>query len=146
VDRNLIVENLWIGREPERQECRDPVGNVDLLVLCYAEGNSKHEGQRFQGRDFKVYRALFWDDQRTLREEDKQIVLDAGQFVASYLMEEHSVLVTCHMGLNRSGLVAARAIHEWTGIPGRECVSIVRRRRPGALFNPAFAAWAESWK
>jgi protein-tyrosine phosphatase len=53
------------------------------------------------------------------------------------------VLSHCGMGFNRSALVAGRILHR-LGLPGPAVVERLRQRRPGALFNPVFAAHIES--
>ena len=70
----------------------------------------------------------------------------AAQKVANALASGKRVLVTCYMGLNRSGLVSALSIYILSEgrITGREAVQIVRMGRPGALGNPAFVALLES--
>jgi protein-tyrosine phosphatase len=55
----------------------------------------------------------------------------------------HRVLSHCGMGFNRSALVAGRILHR-LGLPGPAVVQRLRERRPGALFNPVFAAHIES--
>jgi protein-tyrosine phosphatase len=50
-----------------------------------------------------------------------------------------NVLVTCHMGLNRSGLVTAMMLHLLTPMTGERIVAHVREHRPGALCNLHFA-------
>jgi hypothetical protein len=51
----------------------------------------------------------------------------------------HRILSHCSMGFNRSALVAGLILCE-LGMPGTEAVARLRQRRPGALFNEAFAA------
>lgn len=50
----------------------------------------------------------------------------------------HAVLSHCGMGFNRSALVAGRILHK-LGMSGAEVVELLRRKRPGALFNEVFA-------
>lgn len=57
---------------------------------------------------------------------------------ASLVASGHRVLSHCGMGFNRSALVAG-LILTYLGIPGEETVSLLRKRRPGALFNTVFA-------
>jgi protein-tyrosine phosphatase len=47
-------------------------------------------------------------------------------------------MVHCAMGFNRSALVAGLILVQ-TGMSGAEAVELLRSRRPGALFNKAFA-------
>ncbi|MBW2673161.1 MAG: dual specificity protein phosphatase family protein [Deltaproteobacteria bacterium] len=49
------------------------------------------------------------------------------------------VLVTCQMGLNRSGIVTAATVMQLTGAPALDVVEMMRRRRdPYVLCNDAF--------
>lgn len=65
---------------------------------------------------------------------------DAARCVARKVQRGRRVLVTCAMGLNRSGLVTGLALRR-LGIGGDEAVELVRRARgPRALSNRAFAA------
>jgi protein-tyrosine phosphatase len=50
------------------------------------------------------------------------------------------VLVNCQMGLNRSALVAGLVL-VYNGLSGEEAVLRLQARRPGALYNDAFAAY-----
>ncbi len=62
---------------------------------------------------------------------------------ASLVGHRHRVLTHCGMGLNRSALVAGLTLHK-LGMPGPDVVTRLRERRPGALFNPQFAAFLEA--
>jgi protein-tyrosine phosphatase len=48
------------------------------------------------------------------------------------------VLAHCGMGLNRSALMAG-LILTYLGMKGEEAVTLLRQKRPGALFNENFA-------
>jgi protein-tyrosine phosphatase len=48
------------------------------------------------------------------------------------------VLVHCQMGLNRSALVAGLVL-VYSGLSGEDAVARLQLRRPGALYNEAFA-------
>jgi len=62
-----------------------------------------------------------------------------ARLVAELVASGHRVLVHCRMGLNRSVLVTATAL-TYLGMTGERAVQVLRDRRPGALFNEAFAA------
>jgi protein-tyrosine phosphatase len=75
--------------------------------------------------------------------QDFDIAWQAAEAVARDLALGRRVLVTCRMGRNRSGLVAALALHILTGASGAEVLDIVSSRRRDALgvkaiSNPAF--------
>jgi len=67
------------------------------------------------------------------------VKIDAlGRLVADLVASDHRVLVHCRMGFNRSVLVIATAL-TYLGMSGEAALSHLRERRPGALFNEAFA-------
>jgi hypothetical protein len=56
----------------------------------------------------------------------------------------NAVLVQCHAGRNRSGLVSALIVAAISGIPACKALDHVRSRRPGAVDNPFFEAFLRS--
>jgi protein-tyrosine phosphatase len=70
--------------------------------------------------------------------------LDAVATLGAQLIRGgHRVLSHCGMGFNRSALVAGVILNK-LGIPGKEIVTRIRERRPGALFNDVFANYLAS--
>ncbi|MFO1077339.1 MAG: dual specificity protein phosphatase [Planctomycetota bacterium] len=63
-----------------------------------------------------------------------------GRLAADLVGKGHRVLSHCGMGLNRSALVAALVLMHH-GMTGPQAVARLQQRRPGALFNEAFAAY-----
>ena len=61
-----------------------------------------------------------------------------ARLAASLIANGHKVLSHCGMGFNRSALVAG-LILMYLGMEGPEVVDLLRRKRPGALFNQVFA-------
>jgi protein-tyrosine phosphatase len=59
---------------------------------------------------------------------------------AALIVAGERVLVHCQMGLNRSALVAGLVLI-YGGLSGEAAVSRLQERRPGALYNEAFAAY-----
>jgi protein-tyrosine phosphatase len=57
---------------------------------------------------------------------------------ASLIESGHKVLSHCGMGFNRSALVAGLILVK-LGLTGEEAFALLRRKRPGALFNDVFA-------
>jgi protein-tyrosine phosphatase len=64
--------------------------------------------------------------------------------VVHLIQRGHKVLVHCHRGKSRSGLVNALVAMKMLGICGPEAIALVRRRRPGALGNAVFTAYLEA--
>jgi protein-tyrosine phosphatase len=59
---------------------------------------------------------------------------------AELVRERERVLVHCQMGLNRSALVAGLVLVH-NGMAGSDAVTRLQQRRPGALYNEAFAEY-----
>jgi protein-tyrosine phosphatase len=59
---------------------------------------------------------------------------------ATLIQSGERVLVHCQMGLNRSALVAGLVL-VYSGLSGEAAVSRLQQRRPGALYNEAFATY-----
>lgn len=55
-----------------------------------------------------------------------------------------AVLVQCHAGRNRSGLVSALIVKELNGCSGSAALDYVRKARPGAVDNPFFEAFLQA--
>jgi protein-tyrosine phosphatase len=70
-----------------------------------------------------------------------QVLIDA---LVRLIRLGHKVLVHCHMGKSRSGLVNALVAMQLLGISGADAVALVRERRPGALGNAVFSSYLES--
>lgn len=59
-------------------------------------------------------------------------------------MDDGEVLVHCQAGLNRSSLVAARALM-FRGLTADQAIDLIREvRSPACLCNPAFESWLRS--
>jgi protein-tyrosine phosphatase len=59
---------------------------------------------------------------------------------ASLVAAGERVLIHCQMGLNRSALVAGLVL-VYSGLSGADAVARLQLRRPGALYNEAFAEY-----
>lgn len=78
-----------------------------------------------------------WDGEM----EEPDLVRETARTVADRVASGRRVLVHCWAGLNRSGVVAARALM-FLGVPVDEAIAAVRAARgPDALFNERFVAW-----
>lgn len=128
-----IVDNLWIGSAP-------PIGwtvgqHFDCLVL------SAMEYQPNAGCFPKVesVRVTLNDDGSPMTREEMKLAVGAAGKVISWLGGGKRVLVTCHMGLNRSGVICALALCKGRGMTPVRAVNTVRAARgPDALRNRFF--------
>jgi hypothetical protein len=131
VEANEIAPRLWMGSRPEPGPKLRACG-VDILVLCAMEYQPQPEW--YPGVD--VQRIHLDDAELPGRE-----ALEAFQ-LASHLAKElkrgRCVLVTCQQGRNRSGLITALALTQFTGCSGIEAAHAVRARRLSP-FGPALS-------
>lgn len=136
MNADRIIENLWMGSRPTGSL---PPGEFDVVVLAAAEVQPPREW--FCGA--KVLRLKLDDGELTPEEADA--AEQAAEIVASELAQGRSALVTCNMGINRSGLVTALVLKR-LGMTGRKAVKTVRDRRKAqcgivALSNSSFVEY-----
>lgn len=134
VDAHRIVSRLWQGADPAGIDLHGAGFNV--LILCAQE--LQHAAAQFPG--VRVIHAPM-DDSATV---PFQAATRAARQGARLHRAGAQVLVTCHHGINRSGLVTALMLWYLTpGASGRICATHVRGMRPGALGNSAFRRYLE---
>ncbi len=66
-----------------------------------------------------------------------------GRLAAEMMRNDRAVLIHCVMGLNRSPLMAGVAL-TYLGMSGREALTMLQKRRTGALYNKAYADYLTS--
>lgn len=71
---------------------------------------------------------------------DGQVARALGQWVGQLVDRGLAVAVLCAAGVNRSGLITARALIS-LGYPPQDAIERVRARRLGALSNQEFVEW-----
>lgn len=137
LDAHNISRGLWMGGVPPYD--RD-LPKVDALFLCARE----HQPARLAFHGI-VYRCPLIDDYL----EPSQITqaLMAGHAAAQLIAARKTVLITCSMGRNRSGLVTGFALGYLTRMPSADIVTLIRARRKieGVLSNPAFVEYLKRY-
>lgn len=129
MDASNVATRLWVGAAPPLDR---PLPTFDTLVLCAEE--IQPDRLAFEGL---VIRCPLPDAELSNAELTRALL--ASRAVADALARGDRVLVTCHMGLNRSALVAALALARLTRMSARDLILHIRlRRHPGALSNPYF--------
>jgi protein-tyrosine phosphatase len=106
-----------------------------ISVVIDLEGDLDDDVPTIPNRVLYIYYPIFDEDLPDLAK------LHAVARLGATLMQSgHKVLSHCGMGFNRSALVAG-LILVYLGFTGEEAFQLLRRRRPGALFNDVFAVY-----
>jgi protein-tyrosine phosphatase len=129
---NEIVPGLYVGSKP-------PPGRyagIDTIVLAAIE----YQPPAVLFPETQVVHVPLNDDPtQPMREDEIALATKAAARVACLLRAGRRVLVTCAMGLNRSALIAALAMHEVHRMSADEIIGRLRRARGSwALSNPNF--------
>jgi len=132
VSTSEVAPGLYVGSKP-------PPGRhegVDVIVLAAME--YQPPAHLFPGIEV-IHAPLDDAPGRRMREDEIAIATKAAKRVAQLLRSGRRVLSTCQLGLNRSSLVAALAMHDVYGMSANELVTRLRRARGAwALSNPNF--------
>lgn len=124
-------KNLWVGSQPPTGPYLQSKG-FQTLVLCARE--FQPPVGHFPG--LRVLRCPLDDDTPTSSE--LALVRKTSALVAAEVTRERRTIVVCHMGLNRSALVAAFAMVR-LGCAPKAAIDIVRMYRGSYAFsNKAF--------
>jgi protein-tyrosine phosphatase len=108
-----------------------------ITVVIDLEGELDHGVPTIPNHILYVYFPIYDEDL-----PDTAKLLAVARLGASLVRSGHRVLSHCGMGFNRSALVAGLILMDM-GMSGREVVSQLRQKRPGALFNEVFARYLE---
>lgn len=140
VEASRIIGTLYQGSKPQTGRQVADAG-FQMLVLCAQE--YQPEARRFPG--VTVVHAPNNDVfALPITREQLGLAVKAARRVTEAIQAGHRVLVTCMQGRNRSGLVAAIALHMLTGCSGMAAIRKVKERRQRrALSNPHFLACLE---
>jgi len=124
LDTTRIIPHLHQGSEPPQGHAV-AVSGFTVLVLCAQEiqpPDSSYPG-------VVVLRCPLDDTSQALTAAQWSMIMRTAQLVAHHVRRNHRVLVTCQMGINRSGLVTAAALHILTGRSGCATARFVSQRR-----------------
>jgi protein-tyrosine phosphatase len=132
-----IVPGLYISGHPDRTH--DFMSRGVSAVIDLEGDVDTSIPQKEQQEDTTLY--LYWpieDDQMP----QESIVRSIASFVAALMDDGDKVLVHCHSGHNRSGLICARTLIA-RGMEAEEAIATVREKRGDghALENEHFVRW-----
>lgn len=135
-----VLGNMWIGSAP-------PIGwtvsqHFDCLVLSameYPPGSTCFP-------NVERLAVTLNDDGSPMQKPEMAEAVRAAGKVLAWLKARKRVLVTCHAGLNRSGLICALVLCKAKGMSPKEAVETVRAARgPNALRNQYFLDFLEAY-
>lgn len=134
LDTTRLLPRLHIGSAPMHAAQSVPRAGFDTLVLCAND----HQPPSGQLRGLCVVRCPLDDNRyRPMTPAEWDLAVGAAEEALRALAMGSRVLVTCRMGLNRSGLVCALVL-VLNGRSPADAIEYIQRRRPGALNNPQF--------
>lgn len=132
MSRSEVAPGLFVGSKP-------PPGRydgIDAIVLAAMEYQPPAE--LFPGTEI-IYAPLDDAPGRAMYEDEIVTAARAADRVSQLLRAGRRVLVTCQMGLNRSALIAAIAMHDVFGMGADEIIKRLRRARGAwSMSNPNF--------
>lgn len=128
-----VVRGLWQGGVDALDE--PEVGDFDVVVMTAAELQPTIRSVEASGGRLWAYPML---DVVPMRASDGAAAQRIGSRVCRVVERGGRVLVTCHAGLNRSGLVVALALVEGGFLPPHAVTLVRRARGPHALGNEDF--------
>lgn len=140
LDCSEIIPGIFQGSAPPTGRSVASAG-FHVLALCAAEYQPKPE--EFPGLKMLVSVPL-WDDKQA-GTETLQMARQAGALLADRWMRGQNLLITCAMGLNRSGLVTGMTLRRaFPDVEPRKIANRIIMKRMGALSNPRFHFWVSS--
>jgi protein-tyrosine phosphatase len=132
VTQDEVVPGLWQGDWPYPSD----LSMFDIVISATAEGRPPVPSLRPGAWHIHV---PIHDHEM----DQPDLVRDVARQVSMVHAEGRNVLVHCAQGLNRSGVIVARALM-FEGWPVEDAIRVVRQARGAyALSNPWFVAWLQ---
>jgi protein-tyrosine phosphatase len=127
-----VFPAVFVGRTPKTTAQLPP--GTRIVVLC------AKELQKFADPTVRVIRCPLEDSERPLTKAEIKDVRKAVGAVKYAIHYRRRVLVACAEGINRSALIAALAIRQYTGFGPNVVLAMLREKRNWrCLSNPVFA-------
>lgn len=113
--------------------------HADVVVFCAEELQPKIKAP--PGK--QIVKIGFDDDfYRPIPPEAGQIFHAHGKLLGKLALNGKKVLITCAMGINRSGLMTALTLMHGYRMNPSDAIKLIRARRsPECLANPMFVQW-----
>jgi protein-tyrosine phosphatase len=131
IDATRVVPGLYIGSKPPRGL---QLGKLGVTTLVLAARELQPRSIEFPGVSHVIHVPLL-DSVPTQRDLDR--AMSAALDIADRVERGETVLVTCSMGRNRSGLIAALAMSLLMCWPPSEAAAYLQMIRVGPDGHPA---------
>ncbi len=132
MSRSEVAPGLFVGSKPRPGRYE----GIDAIVLAAMEYQPPAE--LFPGTEI-IYAPLDDAPGRAMYEGEIVTAAKTADRVSRLLRAGRRVLVTCQMGLNRSALIAAIAMHDVFGMGADEIIARLRQARGAwSMSNPNF--------
>ena len=123
-----ITDNLYVGGCIQDVDVEDFFSHIFSLYMWeqykFSEGTVHSEVKMYDSRSNPI---------------DVETVESMSDEIVTALNEGGNVLVHCQAGINRSNLLATRALMKWKSISARDAIVILREKRsPLVLANKTF--------
>lgn len=139
---NEIVPGLWMGGmyyTSAMKPCT-PQSQFDVVVSMAGRG-----GPQTKITNPGIVQHNFVIRDGELGKFELNLAIEAAQIASDAVSQDNRVLVRCHMGLNRSGLVAAFALSNLNDWDPDEIIDLIREKRSRhALCNKHFVEYIRS--
>lgn len=149
VANNPARGSLYQGSYPKLD--KDLGQHFDVVVFTAVEKQPKPAALKSVPKSVVIKKFPLDDDPYQPVTRDQAAALMQAAKELGYLVKSGKrVLITCAMGMNRSGLLTALTLMATTGCNGRNAVQTVQSRRRAmddgtrALFNPIFARFVQT--
>jgi len=137
---NFITDNVAQGSFPALKSAGEAFKHADILVLCAEE----HQERSMKAPPGKTIIRLGFDDDiyRPIPPEAGKIFHAHAQQLGKLALSGRKIMITCAMGLNRSGLITALTLMHGYRMRPSEAIKLIRgRRSKDCLCNPMFEQW-----
>ena len=128
-DVDEIDHNLWQGSWPHHLDKK-------FQFVINVANDKKYPEYKTDMNQHQI--STFFKDSEYVMPDDE--LLHGLADMVNRFRKIGPVLVHCHAGLNRSGLIVALSLMK-TGYSANDAITKVKSRRPRALYNQRFCRW-----
>ncbi len=129
---DAVTRQLWQGSKPPRG---GHIARTGAQVLVLAAREYQPEARLFPG--VRVIHAPL-DDHHAVTDDELRTMVRVSKTVATLLRKGATVLTTCQMGWNRSGILSTLALVELGATPETAVLAVRAARGANAMSNATF--------